>query len=82
ALGGELAEGRVETRLVISLGPPCPAAGAGVERRVRLGGRGGDDADYVGAGDPATLAAAFARAVTDGAVATVSKAGSKSEGKK
>ncbi|MGZ3425144.1 MAG: hypothetical protein ACXVCV_00780, partial [Polyangia bacterium] len=47
ALGGELAEGRVETRLVISLGPPCPAAGAGVERRVRLGGSGSDDADYV-----------------------------------
>ncbi len=55
ALGGVVGEG--DARLVVSLGPPCPAA----ERRVRLGE--GDDADYVVRGEPATLAEALARAV-------------------
>lgn len=62
ALGGEVAEGRRGgARLVVSLGPPAPAGGG--ERRVRLGG--GDDADYVVAGDPAKLAEALARAVAE-----------------
>lgn len=62
ALGGEVADGRRGgARLVVSLGPPSPAGGG--ERRVRLGG--GDDADYVVAGDPATLAEALARAVAE-----------------
>ncbi|MCU1282928.1 MAG: electron transfer flavoprotein, alpha subunit [bacterium] len=82
ALGGEIADGRIDARLAISLGPPCPASGAAVERRVRLGGSGSDDADYVVAGDPAALAEAFARAVSDGNGAAAAKAGSKSEGKK
>ncbi len=69
ALDGEVsADKRGSARLVISLGPPCPAA----ERRVRLGA--GGDADYVVAGDPVALAGALARAVAD--------AGAKSEGKK
>lgn len=63
ALGGEVAEGkRGGARLVVSLGPPCPAAGT-VDRRVRLGGT--DDADYVVAGEPAALAEALARAVAE-----------------
>jgi electron transfer flavoprotein alpha subunit len=63
ALGGELADGRVDSPLLISLGPPCPASGA-VERRVRLGA-GGGDADYVVAGEPTALAEAFARALDE-----------------
>ena len=53
----------MSARLVVSLGPPCPASNA-TERRVRLGG--GDDADYVVAGEPAKLAAALAAALGDG----------------
>ncbi|HEX8953843.1 MAG TPA: hypothetical protein VF945_18425, partial [Polyangia bacterium] len=65
ALGGEVAEGkRAGARLVVSLGPPCPAVGT-VERRVRLGGGSGDDADYVVAGEPAALAEALARALAE-----------------
>lgn len=59
ALGGVVGE-RADARLVVTLGPPCPAA----ERRVRLGD--GDDADYVVRGEPAALAAALARAVEAG----------------
>ena len=64
------AEGRRAggARLIVSLGPPCPAGG-GVERRVRLGA-GGDDADYVVAGEPAALAAALARALAEPAKET------------
>jgi hypothetical protein len=85
ALGGEIADGRVESRLVISLGPPSPAPGAAVERRVRLGA--GDDADYVVAGEPAALAEALARVVADESAkietgATKAESKSKSEGKK
>ena len=59
ALGGEVWDGkRVDARLAITLGPPCPAT---VERRVRLGS--GGDAEYAVAGEPATLAAALARAL-------------------
>ena len=62
ALGGEVADGRRGgARLVVSLGPPSAAGGG--ERRVRLGG--GDDADYVVAGDPVKLAEALARAVAE-----------------
>jgi len=84
ALGGEVAEGRVEARLVISLGLPSPAAAVGVERRVRLGAGGGDDVDYVVAGDPAKLAEALARAVaaSDAKADAGAKAESKIEGKK
>ena len=52
-----IGDGRAGARLVVSLGPPCPAA----ERRVRLGD--GDDADYVVAGEPAALAKAMAAAL-------------------
>lgn len=64
ALGGEVSDGkRAEARLVVSLGPPCPA-GSSVERRVRLGG-GGGDADYAIAGEATALAEALARAVEE-----------------
>lgn len=65
ALGGAVpaANEPVSARLVVTLGPPCPASGA-TERRVRLGG--GDDADYVVAGEPAKLAAEMAAALGDG----------------
>ena len=60
ALGGVCAaDNGVGARLVITLGPPCPAA----ERRVWLGaGADGADADYAVAGEGALLAAAWARA--------------------
>lgn len=63
ALGGVVADGNsVGARLAVTLGPPCPPA----ERRVRLGdSSGGGDADYLVAGDPAALAEALARAVTE-----------------
>jgi electron transfer flavoprotein alpha subunit len=80
ALGGEIAEGRVESRLLISLGLPFPASGVSVERRVRLGA--GDEADYVVAGEPAALAEALAKAVVPAGEAAGEKAESKSEGKK
>lgn len=57
AVGGVVDGDRVDARLVVTLGPPCPAA----ERRVRLGD--GDDADYVVRGEPSALAEALARAV-------------------
>ena len=64
ALGGEVSDGkRTGARLVISLGPPLPARNSTAERRVRLGG---DDGDYVVAGDAATLAKELARALREG----------------
>jgi hypothetical protein len=63
ALHAELSSEPRAARLVITLGPPCPAAGAIVDRRVRLGA--GGDADYVVAGAPARLAEQLARALED-----------------
>jgi electron transfer flavoprotein alpha subunit len=58
ALGGVVADGNGPgARLVVTLGPPCPAA----ERRVCLGS--GDDGDYAVAGEPAALAESLAAAV-------------------
>jgi hypothetical protein len=58
ALGGVVADSNAAgARLVVTLGPPCPAA----ERRVRLGA--GNDVDFAVEGEPTQLAEALARVV-------------------